>query len=164
MDSALYGLGDDREHPSKGIIVVLTCYHKYVSKYAYVTIGIAAVLLTGIIPNGDACALGATSDHACCYKPEAEATSSCCSSNDTAPPHASADDALDCRCAHQPATPATTTTTISPSGAEENLQSARTASNVVLDGSAGTRAESVERRVRSHPPPPAYLLNCANLN
>lgn len=126
-------------------------------------VGIVAVFLTGIFPAGDACALGATNGHGCCATPEPEPTSSCCASSDAPVSSHETDNAMDCTCDHPPATPATVAATSSPSSTEDDGQPAHTAHVAVTHEQTPSAVSAIEHRVRSNPPPPAYLLNCASL-
>lgn len=132
-------------------------------KRSFVSVGILAVLLTGIIPAGDACALGATNDHGCCATPGPKATSSCCTSPDGPVRSPKTDNAMDCACDHPPATPATVAATSTPSSTEDDGQPAHTAHIAVTHEETLTGVRAKEHRVRSHPPPPVFLLDCCFL-
>lgn len=146
-----------------GMVAIRLCYLQYVSKRASLSVGIVAVLVAGFLPAGDACALGVANGHGCCASPEPEPTSSCCAHFDAPAPSPETDKAMDCTCDHPPASPATVAVTSSPSSTEDDGLPAHTA-HVEVTHETSTRVRVVEHRVRSHPPPPAYLLNCANLN
>lgn len=133
-------------------------------KHAFISVGIVAVLLTGIVPAGNACVLGATKGHECCTTSEPEPTSSCCANSEAPVPSSENDNAMDCTCDHPPATPGTVAATSSLSSTENDGHRAHTAHLAVAHEQAPTGVHAVEDRVRSHPPPPAYLLNCANLS
>ncbi len=132
-------------------------------KRAFITVGVAAVLLTGIFPASDGCGLEASVDHACCAEMQPEPVSSCCAGIQGDNP--SGDDAhnLDCTCVHPPsvnfAVAASSHVGQESDSIGDVAENSVTSTLLVPDSH-----RSVERRVRSHPPPPVFLLNCADLN
>jgi hypothetical protein len=132
------------------------------SKYALVAVGITAVLLTGTAPGGDACAVAASSDHACCVEQVHEPASACCSTT-SVPASSTADErGSRCDCIHPASTPAAMVPSSSPPSPEKALCTAPNhhalPSDELTDTSARTTAQ-----VRNHAPPPVFLLDCAFL-
>jgi hypothetical protein len=132
------------------------------SKSAWLTVAVLAVLLTGIATVGEGCGPVPSSSHSCCAEVGSEPVSSCCpgSETDATSDHAGQD--LDCTCVHPPVA-AFAVTLASQSG-----QDGAPTSNVA-DGSrseeppAPDARRTVERRFRTHPPPLFFLLDCAFL-
>lgn len=132
-------------------------------KRALITVGIAAVLLTGIFPVGDGCGLEASVDHACCAEMQPEPVSSCCAGTEADVPSNHASNNLDCTCVHPPS--ATFAVAASGHVGQESDSTCDVAeSSAPSTLSVPDSHRSVEHRVRLHPPPPVFLLNCANLN
>ena len=131
-------------------------------KRAWITVGIAAVLLTGWIPGGDACGLGEAIGHDCCAPEPTMFVESCCSSDDAPAREDDNGQGMDCTCDHPPAIPAAVPTA-GNDGTEQQLS--LVAIGERPDTGNDTAHQPVrEHRIRSHPPAPAYLLNAAFLN
>lgn len=126
-------------------------------------VGIVAILLSGILPAGSSCVLAEAVDHACCAAPEPAPTSSCCSTVNDSDAEQRAGQNLGCDCAHPTETPVI----LSVSGVTDDPVRAMVSESesAALHGApdAEARTRDIERRVRSHPPPPAFLLDCAFL-
>ena len=132
-------------------------------KGALFSVGILAVFLTWIFPAGDLCALTASADHACCAEPEAETTSSCCSGDEGSEARTDVGQVVGCDCVHAPSTPVTTVPA-KRSVSQEDGQATIVAAQTSAPGSSTkTRTHSIGLRVRSHPPPPVFLLDCSFL-
>lgn len=131
-------------------------------KRAFMTVGIAAVLLTGIFPAGDGCGIEAWIDHACCAEMQAEAVSSCCSGTEADIPSSQTSQTLDCTCVHPPS--ATIATAVSCHSGQDGDSPSHLvqASAPHLHWVHGLQ-RPVERRAPSHPPPPVFLLDCSFL-
>ena len=132
-------------------------------KRAFIFVGIAAVLLTGIFPGGDACALAEAADHACCAEPTPEPTSSCCSSMEESDSRTAADHQNGCDCIHSPSTPGDVIVSIAPLVQDDEASLDLNTEDRFFDITLQTRARTIEYRVRSHPPPPVFLLDCSFL-
>ena len=131
-------------------------------KHSLVAVGIAALLLTGTAPGSDACGFVLSADHACCAPSAPESSSGCCAGTDvpTPPPAPEHDDP--CDCIHPASTQAEMVVSTSPPALEKSLSPSPShqapASDVRPDASARTAAQ-----LRSHAPPPVFLLDCAFL-
>jgi len=131
-------------------------------KRASFIVAIAAVLVAGFVPASDACAVGVARDHACCAESRSEHAPACCSGADITTVDTVGHD-LHCSCAHRPATLASATAA-GPSFFPDDHGSP-------IDGTAflaaltprSARHITDERRLRAHPPPPVFLLDCAFL-
>jgi hypothetical protein len=133
-------------------------------KRALFTVGIAAVILPGAHPGTDACGLDASLAHACCAEHEPKPTTSCCSSTEAPARQPGADHGMDCTCDHPPSTPgAIPATGAAPDLNHQDLTIAAAGARPG-DGTSTLSVASSCDGLRSHPPPPAYLLNCADLN
>ena len=132
-------------------------------KRASVFIGIAVVLLSGFLPAGEACALPAAVHHECCAEQAPEPTSSCCSSVEESQRRAEPRHEVGCDCVHPPSTPVTTVASTRPSGPDDLLDAVLTHDRTHSELPTIIRVHSNERHVRSHPPPPVFLLDCSLL-
>lgn len=139
------------------------CYLERVSKRALFVVGILAVFLSGVFPGGVLCALADAADHACCAERTPEPTSSCCSSMDEVERTAESGTKFGCDCVHPSPTPVTMVASAGPTGPDDPLDTDQTLDRTHPESPATVRYHSVERRVRSHPPLPVFLLNCSLL-
>ena len=133
------------------------------SRYAVVVVGIAAVLLTGAIPGVDGCALAAAPDHTCCAEPAPEPTSSCCSSMEASGSRTETEHQTGCDCVHPPSTPADVVASTAPTVPDDDASVDLKSEDRFFTISLQRRARAIEHRVRSHPPPPVFLLDCSFL-
>lgn len=129
---------------------------------AFYIVGLAAVLIIGTLPNGDACAMGTAHDHQCCAETRTDEVSSCCSTTE-APALGALDHDLHCSCLHRPTTPAAAAANGGSLDPDDHGSSIHTAGILAARTPWSTRHSAVEQRLRSHTPPPVYLLDCAFL-
>jgi len=132
-------------------------------KYALVVIGIAAVVLTGALPGIDDCAFSAVPDHACCAEPAPEPSSSCCSSMEPSEKRTETDHQTGCDCIHPPSTPADVVASTAPPVPDDDASLKLTTEASFSGITAQRPAGAIEPRVRTHPPPPVFLLDCCFL-
>lgn len=133
-------------------------------KHAIVTVGVIAILLGGLSPVGDACAISAPTNHECCAAPSPEPTSSCCSSMEAPKPGTDIGHDGGCNCIHTPPIPISVASTIAAPAPDETRSADPRTEEQLLILSPPPSSRTTEHRHGAHPPPPAYLLNCANLN
>jgi hypothetical protein len=131
-------------------------------KRAAFVAGLAAILIIGPVPSADACAVSTAHDHACCAASRPEEVYSCCSSTET-PALDTVDHDLHCGCFHRPATPAAAAANGGSLDPGDHGSPIQTVGILAARTSRSTRHSAVERRIRSHPPPPVFLLDCAFL-
>ena len=139
------------------------CYREYVSNRALVFVGIAAVLLNGVFPGSDACTLSPTTDHACCAEPTQTPTTSCCSEMDAGSDSADLAHEVGCDCVHPSSTPITMAAFEGLSIPDELASPVRILSAEIHESSTPGAIRCTDLSVRTHPPPPAFLLDCVFL-
>ena len=132
------------------------------SNYALVTIGIAAVLLTGSVPGGDGCGVATPTDHACCAEPAPERTSACCPSTSSPASPAEDEHGSRCDCIHPASTQAAMVASSSPPEPEKTQSAERNCDGPFSDLLC-QRSVRATGHLRNHPPPPVFLLDCAFL-
>jgi hypothetical protein len=129
-------------------------------KRASFVVAIAAVLVAGLPPVGDACGLDVSLAHACCDTPPPQAGHACCPVTTLTAP--STDD-LSCHCAHrQPAAAVLALAAPAPDGSAHAGTVVGLGSVVGPASSLGT-PRSNAAPLRAHPPPPLFLVDCAFL-
>lgn len=131
-------------------------------KRVLITVGIVAVLLTGYLPAEDGCGLEAAVDHACCAQMQPEPVSSCCAGTEADLSSETERDSLACSCVHPPS--ATFAVAASSLVGQDGGSMVDVVENTAphLDSDPELH-RLVNRRVRSHPPPPVFLLDCSFL-
>jgi hypothetical protein len=133
-------------------------------KRALFVVGILAVVLTGLAPAGDGCALASAIDHGCCEAAGPAPIASCCSTSNGGAAENTPEQELGCDCPHpaDATAHAALTTTVKPSEDSSSFE--------IIDADrAPQRTATTKRGVgsgsfRAHPPPPAFLLNASFLN
>jgi hypothetical protein len=129
-------------------------------KRAIITLGILSFLLTAPAQFGDACGVFASVNHPCCSAPKPEAVESCCATSSSENASRVSADAIGCTCEHPPEV-----RTVVPlaTGADGDATAANADSLSSRDFRSVPRRVSASLEKRDHPPPPAYLLDCAFL-
>ena len=132
-------------------------------KHALISVAVMAVLLTGALPALDACVISTTSDHACCTEPTPEPTSSCCSSPQGSSTQPDSSQKSGCDCFHSASAPVAAVVLLTPQTLEDIAPVDSTIQDRLFDHSSLSGTRAVDDHVRTHPPPPTFLLDCAYL-
>ncbi len=78
-------------------------------------------------------------------------------------PRTEADDQTGCDCIHPPSTPADVVASTASPAPNDDTSLDLTTEDRLFGLSLQTAARPIERRVRIHPPPPVFLLDCSFL-
>jgi hypothetical protein len=131
-------------------------------KRAAIAFALAALIGVGTVPGADGCALATPHDHPCCSEARPQKSPSCCSVGET-PTLGTIGHDVHCNCIHVPNTPATAAASGDSAFPDTHASSDRAAAVLAGTGPRAARGAAVVAGVRSHPAPPAFLLDCAFL-
>jgi hypothetical protein len=120
----------------------------------------AALVAFGVTIDADSCSIAPSIDHPCCAEPTPEPARSCCSDAIESAEHRGE---LGCDCVHP--SRQTAATTAASTFLEPNQEVAATfeserASSVET---STNRWRPTHQPLRTHPPPPTFLLGCSFL-
>jgi hypothetical protein len=132
-------------------------------RYALVIVGIAAVVLTGFPPGSDGCALTAATEHSCCAEPASEPISTCCSKMEAPEPGIGNETSDGCDCIHSSSTPAEAVVSTVPTASDDAESMVLKTDRRLFGLSFEAHARVKQARVRTHPPPSVFLLDCCFL-
>jgi len=120
----------------------------------------AALVASGVATDAEACSIAPSIDHRCCAEPTPEPARSCCSDATESAEHQGE---FGCDCVHPSRQSAATTA--ASTFLEPNQEVAATFENErgSSDETSTDRWRPTHQSLRTHPPPPTFLLGCSFL-